>query len=71
MPIESICTKYKWKGLEPKILLGSKRLVFVHECLYLSLCILLSDDSDIECQIRSLYCKANMLTRNFHLYSTV
>ena len=49
------------------IMLGTNRLSFVSNCLYLGHLFhnTLKDDMDIKRQIRSLYCKANTIARKF------
>ena len=63
--------RLKWSGGSPKAQLGGEALSFVDECTYLGhfICSNLSDNSDINRTIRSLYCRANTLLRKFNLCS--
>ena len=57
----------RWNSDEPALFLGKDRLSMVSEYCYLGhiICNNLKDNSDIDKQIRSLYCRANSLKRKF------
>ena len=63
--------RQKWSGSTPSVKLNDKILKFVDEHKYLGHFIQknLSDNCDMLKQIRSLYCRANMLNKKFGLCS--
>ena len=63
--------RIKWDGGTPCIKMGDDQLVFVDSYTYLShvICNDLSDDKDMQRQVRALYSKANSLITHFRLCS--